>query len=105
MSFKFVEHYTSLNKTNLERPSQSQSKNNLASTGKQRRVNVDDTESEGEDHSGDYDAERPWFAEWNHYEKTHEAVLESIGIVRWWGVRVHCFRISIQLQILMCLLA
>jgi hypothetical protein len=59
----------------------------LASTGKQRCVNVDDTESEGEDHDGDvYDAEKPWLAEWNRYEKMHKAVPERMGIVQWWGV-------------------
>jgi len=49
---------------------------------------MDDTESEGDDHDGDYDKEKPWLAEWNHYEKTHEAIPESMGIVRWWGVRM-----------------
>src|SRR6266568_2557293 len=81
MSFEFTERYMSLNKTNLQRPSQSQPKNVLASTIKQRRVNMDDTESEGADHDGDYDAEKPWLAEWNRYEKTREAVPESMGIV------------------------
>ena len=89
MSFEFIERYTSLNKTNLQRPSQSQPKSVLASTLKQRRVNMDDTDSEGEDHDGEYDAEKPWLAEWNRYEKTREAVPESMGIVRWWGVRIH----------------
>lgn len=94
MSFEFIERYTSLNKTNLGQLSQSlASKSKFASTasGKQCRVNMDDTESEGENHNGDYDAENPWLAEWNRYEKTHEAVSESMGIVRWWGVCAHCF--------------
>ena len=53
------------------------------SVGKQRRQNVDDTESEGEGDNGEViDAERPWLAEWNLncYEKTHEAVPEGMGI-------------------------
>jgi hypothetical protein len=91
MSFEFIERYTSLNKTSLGRSSQSESKTKIGLTGKQRRVNMDDTESEGEDHNGDYDAEKPWLAEWNRYEKTHEAVPESMGIVRWWGVCAHSF--------------
>ena len=50
-------------------------------------MNVDDTESEGEDGDGEgYDAERPWFAEWNRYENMHKAVPEHMGIVQWWGV-------------------
>lgn len=88
MYFKFIEWYMPLNTKNLNHPSQSQSKSSLASTGKQQHVNMDDTESEGEDGDGEgYDAERPWFAEWNHYEKMHKAVPEHMGIVQWWGVR------------------
>ena len=85
---KFIERYKSLNQpTNLERPLQSQSKRTLASIKKQRRQNVDDTESEAEGDNGEpIDAERPWLSEWNCYEKTHEAVPEGMGIVRWWGV-------------------
>ena len=91
MSFKFIEQYTSLNNANLGRLSQSLSKGKIALAGKQRRVNKDDTESEGEDDDGDYDPEKPWLAEWNRYEKTHEAVPKSMGIVRWWGVCSHSF--------------
>ena len=49
MPFKFIERYMSppfkLNDL------QSHTKHNLASTEKQHHVNIDDTESEGEDHS------------------------------------------------------
>ena len=46
---------------------------------------MDDTKFE-EDHKGDYNAEKPWLTEWSCYEKTHEAVPDSMGIVQWWGV-------------------
>ena len=85
LSFEFIERYKSLNNINLGRSSQSESKSKNALTGKRHdhRVNLDDTESEGEDHNGDYDAEKPWLGEWNCYEKTNEAVPDSMGIVRW----------------------
>jgi len=88
--FKFIERYESLNQTTtIQQPSQSQSKRSFASTGKQPRQNVDDTDSEEEGHNGEvHDAARPWFAEWNRYEKTREAVPDGMGIVRWWGVRL-----------------
>jgi len=89
-SDNFIERYTLLNKTNLQRLSQSQLKTNLASTRKQHRVNMDNTESEGDDRDGDYDAEKPWLTEWSCYEKTHEAIPQSMGIVQWWGVCVRC---------------
>ena len=81
MSLNFIEQYTSPNKTNLEQPSQSQLKNSLISSGKHQHVNMDDTESEEEDHEGEYNAEKPWLTEWSCYEKTHEAVPDSMGIV------------------------
>jgi len=28
-------------------------------------------------------AVRPWFVEWNRYEKTQEAIPDGMGIVRW----------------------
>ena len=88
IAFKFIEQYESLNQTtNVECPSQSQSKRSFPATGKQPRQNVDDTDSEEEGHSGEvHDVARPWFAEWNRYEKTHEAIPDGMGIVCWWGV-------------------
>ncbi|KAF8811677.1 hypothetical protein BYT27DRAFT_7252554 [Phlegmacium glaucopus] len=64
-------------------------KRTLATTGKQPHQNVDNTNLE-EGHNGEvHDAERPWFAEWNRYDKTHEAIPDGMGIVCWWGMNAY----------------
>jgi len=71
--------------------SRKKKKRNSATNTKATRQNVDDTEDEDSDgETTPSDPTKPWLSEFNLYATTHESVLDGMGIVRGWGVRVCC---------------
>ena len=68
-------------------PTSTHVRKGLSRRKKNRRLIVDETDSESDDHNNEAtDPSRPWLDEWTDYINTNEVVPEGMGVVCWWGV-------------------